>query len=65
VAHHRFKVGQRVNFRPARIELPASIRQYVIVRLLPSEEGQMLYRIKSPSENFERVAREDQLSGGQ
>jgi hypothetical protein len=34
---------------------------YQIVRLLPSDGDDYQYRIKSPSEAFERVAKESQL----
>ncbi|MEP0323876.1 hypothetical protein [Bauldia litoralis] len=36
--------------------------EYEIVRLLPAEEGQFQYRIKSELERNERVAAEDQLN---
>jgi hypothetical protein len=59
---HKFKIGQLVDFAPGREGLPASARQYQIVRQLPAEDGELQYRIKSPTENFERVAKERQLS---
>ena len=60
MAHHKFKVGQLVDFAPSR---PAtSGRPYEIVRLLPAEAGELQYRIKSKSEGFERVAKESELS---
>jgi hypothetical protein len=34
---------------------------YQIVRLLPSDGADYQYRIKSPGEAFERVAKESQL----
>jgi len=37
-------------------------RQYEIVRLLPAEAGEFLYRVKSKGETFERVAKESELS---
>jgi hypothetical protein len=62
MAHHKFKVGQLVDFAPARLGMPASGRQYEIVRLLPVEAGEFLYRVKSKGETFERVAKESELS---
>lgn len=59
---HRFKVGQFVEFAPGRVGLPASSGKYTIIRLLPFQDGQPQYRIKSTSETFERVASESQLS---
>ena len=35
---------------------------YQIVRLLPREGADLLYRIKSPGETFERVAKERDLT---
>ena len=62
MAHHRFKVGQLVDFSPARLGMPTAGRPYEVVRLLPAEAGELLYRVKSKSEAFERVARESELS---
>jgi hypothetical protein len=59
---HKFKVGQTVDFSPGRGTLSSGSRLYKIVKLLPSEGGQLLYRIKGSSEPFERVAREMDLS---
>jgi len=42
--------------------MPAMSRLYKIVRLLPPEDGRLLYRIKGSTEPFERVAREQDLS---
>jgi len=42
--------------------MPTAGRQYEIVRLLPVESGQFLYRVKSKGETFERVAKESELS---
>ena len=62
MAHHKYKVGQLVDFAPNRSGMPASGRQYEILRLLPPEAGQFLYRVKSKAEAFERIARESELS---
>jgi hypothetical protein len=59
---HKFKVGQVVGYVPGRLSLPASDGPYKVIRLLPVENGQVHYRIKSTSETFERVARESELS---
>jgi hypothetical protein len=63
MTHHRFKVGQLVDFSPARPGVPTPGRQYVIVRVLPAEGGEFLYRIKSKAETFERIAKESELTG--
>ena len=62
MAHHKFKVGQLVDFAPSRPGMAPSGRPYEIVRLLPGEAGELQYRIKSKSEDFERVAKESELS---
>ena len=58
---HKFKVGQLVDYAPGRLSFPASGGPYKIIRLLPAEDGQLHYRIKSTSETFERVAKESEL----
>ena len=63
MAHHKFKVGQFVDYRPGGLGgalLPSS--RYKILRLLPAEASDLLYRIKSADETFERVAREHELA---
>lgn len=59
---HRYRVGQSVDFTPGRWAPPASAREYKVLRLLPSEGGDLLYRIKSTAETFERVAKERELA---
>ena len=59
---HKFKVGQMVDYAPSRTGMSASSRGYKIVRLLPREGVDVLYRIKSAGETFERVAKEQDLT---
>jgi hypothetical protein len=59
---HKDKIGQAVDFTPGRWAFPASAREYKIMRLLPYEGGDVLYRIKSAAETFERVAKESELT---
>jgi hypothetical protein len=63
MAQHRFKIGQFVDYGPGRLSgaLMASSR-YKILRLLPAEGSDLLYRIKSADETFERVAKEHELA---
>jgi hypothetical protein len=63
VRQHKFKVGQVVDFNPGRVGLPPSSWEYKVVRLLPIDGSDLLYRIKSSGETFERVAREQDLAG--
>ncbi len=58
--NHKYRVGQTVAFT-GRSGTKVAVGECEIVRLLPSEEGQCLYRIKSVLERWERVAAEDQL----
>jgi hypothetical protein len=51
-----------VDFTPGRSGVPTSVREYKVLRVLPREQGDQLYRIKSAVEVFERVARESELT---
>ena len=62
MASYKFKVGQIVNFTPARTTMSASSPEYTIVRLLPRENGHNQYRIKGTNDTFERMARETDLT---
>jgi hypothetical protein len=62
VAQAKFKVGQTVDFNPGRATIPASTREYTIIRLVPIEGGERQYRIKTIAEQFERVAKESELT---
>ncbi len=57
----KFKVGQMVDFAPSSRAVPASARSYKIIRILPNEGGEQLYRIKTVAEVYERIARESEL----
>jgi hypothetical protein len=59
---YKYQVGQTVSFKPARMGLPASRKECTIIRLLPVEGGNRLYRIKCSTEAFERVVRENELA---
>lgn len=61
MVQHKFKIGQEVTFSPAKLSMPASSRSYKVVRRLPREGGEFMYRIKSAAELFERVARESEI----
>jgi hypothetical protein len=60
--NHKFKVGQLVDYNPNRMHVPAASGGYEILRLLPMQGNEVLYRIKSMAESFERVAKEQELS---
>lgn len=42
--------------------MPASAREYKIVRLMPPDGGENCYRVKCATEPFERIAKETELS---
>ncbi len=58
---NKFKVGQMVDFVPSQAAIPRPVRAYKILRLLPHDGGDRLYRIKTISEAFERIAKECEL----
>jgi hypothetical protein len=58
---HKFRIGESVYFTSRPIGHMVANSSYEIVRLLPSDGSDYQYRIKSPNEAFERVARESQL----
>jgi len=57
---HKYSVGQMVYFDSRAGHTARG--QYKITRLVPVErDNQLVYRIKSPAETFERTAEEHQL----
>ena len=62
MAAHKYKIGQMVEFKPVRTAVPASAAPYKIIRLMPVEGVDVLYRIKAPSESYERIAKETELT---
>jgi hypothetical protein len=57
---HRFQVGQSVGLIP-RVIRQAAKGNYEIVRLMPENEDDPMYRIKSSAERYERVVPESEL----
>ena len=58
---HKFQVGQTVYFTSGPVSRPGANGGYQVLKLLPSDGSDYQYRIKSPAEAFERVAKESQL----
>jgi hypothetical protein len=50
-----------VDLIKSRAGIPALVRAYKILRLLPQEGGEPLYLIKTIREAVERIARESEL----
>ena len=57
----KYTVGETVYFTASNVARPAASGTYEVIRLLPTDGDDCQYRIKSPTEAFERVARESQL----
>ena len=55
---HKFKIGDIVKYRPADRRHREADGVYIVTFRLPGD-GQSQYRIKHPSEDFERVALEN------
>jgi hypothetical protein len=62
MAKHLFKVGQTVRYARSHRGMVPSAPDYKITSLMPTEGGELLYRIKADAEAFDRVARESELS---
>jgi hypothetical protein len=60
MAAHKFKVGQLVTLHSKRHGVWAE--PFDVVRLLPHENGNFQYRIKSTRDSHERVAFESELA---
>lgn len=61
---HRFQIGDIVEFTNSHVVLPVPSASCQIVRLLSTDGDDPQYRVKCPTEDFERVVRESQLSKG-
>jgi hypothetical protein len=62
MSSHKFRVGQTVGYAQSHFGTVPSAQSYKIMRLMPAEGREKLYRIKVVAEVFERVARESELS---
>jgi hypothetical protein len=59
---HPFKTGQRVRLSRTVQNRNAAGGSYEVLRQLPTgDDGERQYRLKSASENHERVAKESEL----
>ncbi len=57
---HRFRVGQSVDLMP-RVIRQAAKGSYEIIRLMPENENDPQYCVKSAAERYERVVPESEL----
>jgi hypothetical protein len=65
MAEHKFKIGQLVHYYPnkfgrASIHLASGL--YQIIKRLPSANGEPQYEIRNTLEQYDRVARESELT---
>lgn len=60
--HHKYKIGQIVEFLPRSRDSNIPRGQYKIQRLLPSEAGVQQYRVKHATDGHERVVIESQIA---
>lgn len=58
---HRFTIGENVRYTPNVFVRDAVAGSYIVIRQLPVSGDEHQYRIKSTTENFERVVRESEL----
>ena len=62
MSNHKFKVGQTVSYTPRFLRTVSADAIFKVTHLMPSEDDECQYRIKSISEPHERVAKESQLN---
>ena len=64
MTEHKFKIGQLVHFHPkVRPQLDAVPGPYQITKRLPAaEDGEFQYEIRSNLEEYNRIARESELT---
>ena len=61
MAGHKYTIGQTVQYTAGAFGRSKTSGSFQVVKLLPSEGDEFLYRIKSEGEPYERVAKESQL----
>jgi hypothetical protein len=59
---HRYKIGQMVSLSLGFGYARGGLTVYRIVALLPQDRTHYHYRIRAESENFDRVAAENELT---
>jgi hypothetical protein len=60
MAYYAFNIGQRVYYRPSARISGARRGVHEITQRMPSEDGELTYRIKNPNEDHERVVNESE-----
>jgi hypothetical protein len=62
IVNHRYAVGQMLELRSAPLRSNRQSGTCEVIACLPTDAGPALYRVKSLSENYERVVEEIELS---
>jgi hypothetical protein len=66
VTEHKFKIGQLAHFHPKgakRAQLDAAPGPYLITKRVPAaKDGEFQYEIRNTLEEYNRVARESELT---
>jgi hypothetical protein len=57
----QFSVGEVVTWNPGLLLRSEAHGDYRIIAVMPDRDGDHIYRIKSPLEEYERVVKEDVL----
>jgi len=58
---HKYEIGQEVRFQPARLQVGSLQDAYVVIRLLPEEQGSLQYQIQHTALGLQRVVRESEI----
>jgi hypothetical protein len=61
---HSFAVGQKVELVPGRNDGNVPRGTFMVQRLLPNDDSDREYRVRSVTDGHERVVRESQLRRG-
>jgi hypothetical protein len=62
MADHKFVLGQPVRLRSRVALLSKQAKTYVIAQTMPIEHGAVTYKIRSVSDNYDRIADECDLA---
>ena len=58
MASHKYKIGQRVSYRPKRSNFPV---RYIVMALLPARGSELRYRIRRQDASEDLVVKESEL----
>ncbi|MFV3130844.1 hypothetical protein [Niveispirillum sp. KHB5.9] len=61
IPHHKFKIGQNLNFHPGLQGFVIPPGLFTVSSLLPSDGNELQYRVRNVGSGQERIVRESQL----